>query len=101
MDETPKTKKKEIRHGNFSLDGSRYQTGDAAFTPASPRDLQHSRANTDSLYSLKNTRELKKIHFYVCKRALSPASYLLEDASHKTRPNIDAGGASLLIWSTN
>jgi hypothetical protein len=36
---------------NFSLDGSSHQTWDAAFTPAIPHDLQHSRANT------RNTQE--------------------------------------------
>jgi hypothetical protein len=43
-----KDERKEIRIGNLSLDGSSHQTGDAAFTPATPKDLQHSRANTDS-----------------------------------------------------
>jgi hypothetical protein len=46
MDDT--TKKKEKKHGGLSLDGSSHQTGDAAFTSATPQDLQHSRANTDS-----------------------------------------------------
>ena len=31
--------KKEIRIGNFSLDGSSHQTEDAAFTPAMPHDF--------------------------------------------------------------
>jgi hypothetical protein len=43
-----KEERKEIIIGNFSLGGSGYQTGDAAFTPATPHDLHHSRANTDS-----------------------------------------------------
>jgi hypothetical protein len=46
-----KEERKEIRIGKFSLDGSSHQTGDAAFTPATSRDLHHSRANTDSHYS--------------------------------------------------
>jgi hypothetical protein len=37
MDNTSKTKKR-IRLGNFSLDGSSHQTGDAAITPATPQD---------------------------------------------------------------
>jgi hypothetical protein len=37
------SKKKE----NFSFGGSSHQTG-AAFTPATPHDLQHLIANTDS-----------------------------------------------------
>jgi hypothetical protein len=28
-------------YGNFSLDGSSHQTGEAAFTPATPHDLHH------------------------------------------------------------
>jgi hypothetical protein len=40
--------RKEIRVGNFSLDGSSHSTSDAAFTPTTPHDLHHSRANTDS-----------------------------------------------------
>jgi hypothetical protein len=43
-----KEERKEIRNGNFSLDGSSHQTGDAAFIPATPNDLRHSRANTSS-----------------------------------------------------
>jgi hypothetical protein len=42
-----KEERKEIRIGNFSLDGSSHRTGDAAFTPATPHDLHHSRANND------------------------------------------------------
>jgi hypothetical protein len=46
---------KETVTWNFSLDGRSHQTGDAAFTPATPHDLQHSRANTDS-QNLHNTQ---------------------------------------------
>jgi hypothetical protein len=42
-----KEERKEIRIVNFSLDGSSHQTGDAAFTPATPHDLHHSRAKND------------------------------------------------------
>ena len=50
--------RKEIRIWNFSLDGSSHQTGDAAFTPATPHDLNHSIANNDSHnYTTRNTRE--------------------------------------------
>ena len=42
-----KEERTEIRIWNFSLDGSSHQTGDEAFTPATPHDLHHSRANTD------------------------------------------------------
>jgi hypothetical protein len=56
------------RLGNFSLDGSSRQTGDAAFTPATPKDLQHSRANIDS-HNTQLTRAKTKItHFTLCKK---------------------------------
>jgi hypothetical protein len=48
-----RNERKEIRIGNFSLDGSSHQTGDAAFTPATAHDLHHSRANNDSHNSHK------------------------------------------------
>jgi hypothetical protein len=48
-------KTKEICIENFSLDGSSHQTRNAAFTPATSQDSQHSRANTDS-YNSHNTQ---------------------------------------------
>jgi hypothetical protein len=42
-----KDERKEIISGNLSFDGSGHQTGDAAFTLATPHDLEHSRTNTD------------------------------------------------------
>ena len=48
MNGTLKTKENKISTGNFSLDGSNYKTGDAAFIPATPLNLQISRANTNS-----------------------------------------------------
>jgi hypothetical protein len=38
-----KDESKGKRIGNFSLDGSSHQTGDAAFTPATPHDLRSAR----------------------------------------------------------
>jgi hypothetical protein len=35
-----KDERKEIRLGNFTLDGTSHQTWDAAFTPATPQDAQ-------------------------------------------------------------
>jgi hypothetical protein len=35
-----KDERKDVRFGNFSLDGSSHETGNAAFTPATPHDLQ-------------------------------------------------------------
>jgi hypothetical protein len=48
--------RKEIIKLKLSLDGSSHQTGDAAFTPATPHDSYHSRANTDSQNS-HNTQQ--------------------------------------------
>jgi hypothetical protein len=53
-----KEERKEIRIRNFSLDGNSHQTGDAAFSPAIPHDLYHSRANTDS-HNSHNTQHTK------------------------------------------
>jgi hypothetical protein len=60
-----KVKRKEIRIVKFSIDVKKHQTGDAAFTPATPLDLQHSRANTgwltywhtDTNHTTRNTRD--------------------------------------------
>ena len=63
-----KEEQKYLRIGNFSLNGNSHQTGDAAFTPATPHDSQHSRANTDSHNSqTRNTRESHKMHFFYAK----------------------------------
>jgi hypothetical protein len=56
---------KEIRIGKFSLDGSSHQTGDAAFTPAKPHDLHHSRANNDS-HNSHNTQHTRVIQNTLC-----------------------------------
>jgi len=53
-----KEERKEIRIGNFSLDGSSHQTWDAAFTPATPHDFYHSRANTDT-HNSHNTQHTR------------------------------------------
>jgi hypothetical protein len=45
MGGTSKTKKK-VRYVGFVLNGSSHQTGDVAFTPATPQDLQYSKAYT-------------------------------------------------------
>ena len=97
-----KEERKEIRIGNFSLDGSSHQTWDAAFTPATLHDLHHSRADNDS-HNSHNTQHTKvnKVHFAIRKRTLSPARHVLEDTSHQIRPKIDAGDASLLMGSIN
>jgi hypothetical protein len=97
-----KEERKEIRIGKFSLDGSSHQTGDAAFTPATSRDLHHSRANTDShnSHNTQHTR-VKQTNFALCKRTLSPARHFLKDISHQIRPKIDVGDPSLLMGSIN
>jgi hypothetical protein len=43
-----KDEKKDVILGSLTLDGSSDQIGDAAITPATSQDLQHSRANNDS-----------------------------------------------------
>ena len=50
---------------NFSLDGSSHQTGDAAFTPATPHDLHHSRANNDS-HNSHNTQHTRVKQSTIC-----------------------------------
>ena len=64
-----KEERKEMRIGNFSLDGSSNQTGDAAFTPATPHDLLHSRAKTDSQnsHNTQHTRVKQKALYFVQK----------------------------------
>jgi len=52
---------------NFSLEGSSHKTGDEAFTPTTPHDLQHSRANTDShnSHNTKHTRVKQSTLFFL------------------------------------
>ena len=57
MDDASRRKKRN-KTVNFSIDGSSHQTGDAAFTPATLQELQHSRANTD-LYNSHNTQHTR------------------------------------------
>ena len=60
-----KEERKEIIIENFSLDGSSHQTGDAAFTPATPHDLHHSRANSDS-HNSHNTQHTRAKQNSLC-----------------------------------
>jgi hypothetical protein len=60
-----KEERKEMRIGNFSLDGRSHQTGDAAFTPAAPHDLHHSRANNDS-HNSHNTQQTRVKQITLC-----------------------------------
>jgi len=55
-----KDKRKETKVGNFCLDGSSHQTEDSAFSPATPQDLQHSRADSHNLHNTKRTRVKQK-----------------------------------------
>jgi hypothetical protein len=68
---------KEKKFAYFSLEGSSHQTGDAAFTPATPQDLQHSRVNSDSQNShmQHTTAEHKTICFIQKDTQLSQACY--------------------------
>ena len=65
---------KEMRLECFTLDVSSHQTGDAAFTPATPQDLQHSRANTDSqtLHNTQHTR-VKQNSLYFMQKGTQPS----------------------------
>jgi len=45
--------------GNFNLGGRSHRTGDVAFTSATSRDSQHSRANTES-HNSHNAQHIKK-----------------------------------------
>jgi hypothetical protein len=60
-----KDEQKEIRFGSFTLDGSSHHTGDAAFTHATIRILQHPRANTDSKtsHNTQHTRAKRNTPF--------------------------------------
>jgi hypothetical protein len=82
MDDTSK-KKKKVRIGNFFLGGNSHHTGDAAFTPATPHDLHHSRANTDShnSHSSQHTK-IKKNTMVLCKMALRLNRHVPEDTLH-------------------
>jgi hypothetical protein len=72
-----KEERKEIRNGNFSLDGSSHQTGDAAFTPATPNDLHHSRANNDShnSHNTQHTRMKQNTLFFTQKDTQPSQTY--------------------------
>jgi hypothetical protein len=73
--------------GSLTLDSSSHHTGDAAFTPATPQDMQHPRANTDSHNSHNRQHaRAKQNELSFTQRALSPAIHVLEDTSHQTRP---------------
>jgi hypothetical protein len=69
-----KEDRKKIRMGNLSLDGRSHQTGDAAFTPATPHDSHHSRANTDS-HNSHNTQHtsLKQNELFFMQKDTQPS----------------------------
>jgi hypothetical protein len=71
--------RKEKIIGNFPLDGSSHQPGDAAFTPATSQDLQHSRANTDSSnsHNTQQTRVKTKCHSLYAKGQLAQPGVFL------------------------
>jgi hypothetical protein len=97
-----KEERKEIKIGNFPLDGSSQRTGDAAFTP--PRPMTYSTREptpTHTTHTTRNTREYNKMNFCFMQKALSPARHVLEDTSHQTRPKIDSGDAFLLMGILN
>jgi hypothetical protein len=97
-----KDEAKGIRLEKFTFDGNRHQTGDAAFVPATFKNLQHSRANTDS-YNSHNTQHVgvKQNALCLMQKDTQPSQAFVEDKSQQTRPKIYAGGASLLVVSIN
>jgi len=101
-----KQERNEIIIGNFSLDGSSHQTGDAAFTPAMPHDLHHSRANNDS-HNSHNTQHTRVKQSTLCYTLLYAKGHSAQPdmfwRTHHTKsdPKIDAGDASLLMGSIN
>ena len=62
---------------------------------------QVTRANTNLPHTPHNTQEQNKNYFVLCKRTLSPARHVQEETSYQTRPQTDAGDASLLMGSLN
>jgi hypothetical protein len=80
-------KKTNITWKSFTLDGRSHQTGDAAFTPAMPYVLHHSRANTDS-HNSHNTQHRRAKQNTLCflQMALSPARHVLKDTSISIQP---------------
>jgi hypothetical protein len=61
MGDISKTKEKKIDLGtSISTEPSSHQTGDAAFAPATPQDLQHSKASRLKQLTQHATHESKK-----------------------------------------
>jgi hypothetical protein len=97
-----KDERQEKRLGYLSLDGSSYQTGDAAFIPATPQDLLRSRGNIDSQnsHNTQHARVKQNTRSFIQKGTQSSQAC---SGGHIT-PNptqIDAVDASLLIGSIN
>jgi hypothetical protein len=90
---------------SFSYDGSSHQTWDAAFTPAMPHDLQHSRANTDAKnsYNTQHTRKHKSILRFVQKDTQPSQQPGMFWMTHRTKPDpkIDADDSSLPMGGIN
>ena len=99
---THQRRKKKIRIGNFSLDGSSHQTGDTAFTPAMPHDLHHKRSNTDS-HNSHNTQYTKVKQNKLCfmQKDTQPSQTCSGGHITTNLTHIDAGDASLLMRSIN
>jgi hypothetical protein len=97
-----KDERKEVRFRNLSLDGSSLQTGNAAFTPATPHDLQHSGANTDSNNShITQDTRVKQITLLYAKGHSAQPDMFWRTHHTKPDPKIDAGDAFLLLGSIN
>jgi hypothetical protein len=95
MDDTSKTKENKQDFKNSLSTAAARKLGRGLHPRHAPRP-----AALESKHRLTQhaTQESKnKIHFALCKKTLCPARHVLEDTSHQTRPQIDAGDASLLI----
>jgi hypothetical protein len=77
-----------MRIGNFSLDtldGSSHHTGDAAFAPATPKDLQHSRANLYSHNSHNIQHKRVKVQYIFLYAKGQPAQPEMFWRAHHTK----------------
>ena len=95
-------KKKEKKGEILSLDSSCHKTRDTAFTTATPHQLRHSRANTDShnSHSTQHTR-VKQNALFFTQKGTQPSLICSRRQITPIRPKIDAGDASLLMGSIN
>jgi hypothetical protein len=95
-----KDERKEKRIGSFTLGESSHQTGDAAFTPATPHDSHNSKANTDS-HNSHNTQHTRVKQNALCfmQKGTQPSQTCSGGHITPNPTQTDGGDASLLIGS--